>query len=255
MGSARRGRDSRGAAHTAAAWRGPGARARLVGAAHVPRGAVGRWLGSAAQRGTAVRLPACNVPAPPARPRHPWGRPCRPYAPSSPPLGTLGTLRTLRTLCTLCTLSTLCTLCILCRWRSHGGVLRTATLSYLTLLQRVGCSAARRVLCAWRAAADSRCVHRAHAPRAAAHRRQSRLACALGCWVARTAAAAMARCHLARGARGAMLRVVASWRARAAARRASRKIMAEVEPLAKALVRAHGYGAMAVVTAGLELTS
>jgi len=53
----------------------------------------------------------------------------------------------------------------------------------------------------------------------------------------------MARCDLARGARGATLRVVASWRARAAARRASRKIMAEVEPLAKALL---GLTAMAL---------
>ena len=140
----------------------------------------------------------------------------------------------------------------LCRWRSHGGVLRTATLAYLALLQRVGCSAARRVLYAWCAAADLRCAHRAHAPRAAAHRRQARLACGLGCWVACTAAAAMARRDLVRGARGAMLRVVASWRARAAARRASCKIMAEVEPLAQTL----GLTAvvMFVVTTDPELT-
>ena len=116
------------------------------------------------------------------------------------------------------------------RWRSHGAALRAATLAYLALLQRVGSTAARRVLCAWRAAAEARCVQRAHAPRAAAHRRQACLAGALGGWVARTAAAAMARSDLARGARGALLRVVASWRARAAARRASRKIMAEVRP-------------------------
>ena len=61
------------------------------------------------------------------------------------------------------------------RWRAHGGLLRTATLAYLALLQRVGRGEARRVLRAWRAAAHSRCVHRARAPRADAHERQARL--------------------------------------------------------------------------------